>query len=54
MHAAASELHAFRIARPVFGASSRLEATTVAALSMVALLLWLVVLPLEFALIVTV
>jgi hypothetical protein len=48
--AAASDLHSFRLARPFLRRSTGFEAGTVAVLSCLALALWAVVVPLEFAL----
>jgi hypothetical protein len=47
---AESDLHSFRLAHPVVRSSSGAEITAVAVLSIVAMTLWLVVLPLEIAL----
>jgi hypothetical protein len=52
--AAHSDLHSFRLAHPVVRSSSSAEVTAVAVLSMLAMTLWLVVLPLEIALHLTV
>ena len=48
------DLHSFRIAHPVIRTSSRTEVTTVAVLSTAALMLWALVVPLEFLLQLTV
>jgi hypothetical protein len=48
------DLHSFRLAHPVVRSSSTFELTALAALSCAALALWLVVLPLELALHMTV
>ena len=48
--AAYEELHSFRIAHPVIRTSSRAEVTAVAALATLAMILWLIVVPLELAL----
>ena len=45
---ARSELHSFRLAQPVVRRSSRLEVTAVLALLVVSLTLWLLVIPAEF------
>ena len=45
-----SELQSFRLAHPVVDASSRFEVTVFAGLTAAALVLWLLVLPLEAAL----
>jgi hypothetical protein len=52
--AAYDDLHSFRIAHPVLRTSSPVEIGAIATLSTIALLLWLVVVPLEFALRLTV
>lgn len=52
--AAHSDLHSFRLAYPVVRSSSRAQVTAAALLTMVAMTLWLVVVPLEFVLHLTV
>jgi hypothetical protein len=49
-----SYLHSFRLAHPVVRSSTRFELTALAVLSMAAITLWLLVVPLEFALHLTV
>jgi hypothetical protein len=49
-----ADLHTFRLAHPVVRSSSRFELTALALLSIVAMTLWLVVLPVEFVFRVTV
>ena len=44
------QLHSFRIAQPVIRSSSRPEITAVVLLTIVAMSLWLLVIPGEFAL----
>ncbi len=43
-----SDLHSFRLAHPVVRRSSRLEVTAVSVLLVVSLALWLLVIPAEF------
>ena len=49
-----AELHSFRLAHPVVQRSSSFDITALAALSIVAMTLWLVVVPIEFVLHLTV
>lgn len=48
--AAPSDLHSFRLAHPVVRSPSPAQVTAVLVLSMFAIALWLIVLPLEIAL----
>jgi hypothetical protein len=43
------DLHSFRLAHPVVRTSSSIEITTLALLSVAAMTVWLIVVPLEFA-----
>jgi hypothetical protein len=45
-----TDLHSFRIAHPVVRTTSRFEVTAAASLTVMAMVLWLLVLPLEFVL----
>jgi hypothetical protein len=49
-----SDLQSFHLAHPVIRATSRFDLTAVAVLSILDITIWLVVLPLEFALRLTV
>jgi hypothetical protein len=49
-----SDLHSFRLAHPLVRRSTRFEITAIAALTIAAFTLWLLVLPLELALHLTV
>ncbi len=49
-----SDLHSFRLAQPVVRRSSRLEVTAVFVLLVLALALWLLVIPAEFVIRLTV
>ncbi len=44
------DLHSFRLAHPVVRPSTRLDVTALAILSVAAMVIWLVVLPAEFLL----
>jgi hypothetical protein len=48
--ATALDLHSFRLAHPVIRPSRRVDATALAFLSVIAMAIWLVVLPAEFVL----
>ena len=47
MSAAPTPLHSFRLAQPVVRRTSRFEVTAVLSLSMCAMTLWLLVIPVE-------
>ena len=49
MAAAPTDFHSFRLATPVIETKSRFEVTAFAGLSLVALTIWLLILPLEIA-----
>ncbi len=49
-----SNLHTFRLAQPAVRRSSRVEVTAIGVLSLAALTLWLLVVPAEFVLRLTV
>jgi len=49
-----TDLHSFKLAHPVVRPTSRIDVTAVAVLSLAALTIWLVVLPVEFVLRLTV
>jgi hypothetical protein len=49
-----AELYSFRLAHPVVQRSSSFDVTALAALSIMAMTLWLVVVPIEFVLHLTV
>jgi hypothetical protein len=52
--AAATDLHSFRLAHPVVRTTSRVDLTAITVLSIAAITIWLLVLPAEFALHLTV
>ncbi len=52
--AAATDLHSFRLAHPVMRVTGRFDATALGILSLVAFAVWLLVIPAEFALHLTV
>ena len=49
-----SDLHAFRLAHPVVRTTSRFDLTAITVLSVAAITIWVLVLPAEFALHLTV
>ena len=49
-----SDLHSFKLAHPIVRTTSRIDATAIMVLSIAALTIWLIVVPAEFVLRLTV